>query len=121
MLIIVLTNTPFRIIHDIDHPGFNNAYQINAKTELALIYNDQSPLENHHCAVGFTVLRNPDCNIFKNLTEKEYETVRKGMIRCVLSTDLTKHGEIMGKFKAVAENFNYADPEHRAQVCKSAL
>ncbi|KNE55815.1 hypothetical protein AMAG_01685 [Allomyces macrogynus ATCC 38327] len=104
------------IIHDIDHPGFNNAYQVNAKTELAIIYNDQSPLENHHCAVGFTILRNNDCNIFKNLSDKDYEHVRKGIIRCVLSTDLTKHGEIMTKFKAVSENFNFADVEHKAQL-----
>lgn len=24
------------ICHDLDHPGFNNIYQINARTELAL-------------------------------------------------------------------------------------
>lgn len=34
--------------HDLDHPGFNNAYQVNASTELAITYNDTSPLENHH-------------------------------------------------------------------------
>jgi high affinity cGMP-specific 3',5'-cyclic phosphodiesterase 9 len=34
---------------DLDHPGYNNAYQINARTDIAIIYNDISPLENHHC------------------------------------------------------------------------
>ncbi|KNE54919.1 hypothetical protein AMAG_00863 [Allomyces macrogynus ATCC 38327] len=104
------------IIHDVDHPGFNNAYQVNARTELAIIYNDQSPLENHHCAVGFRILRSPKCNIFAQLSNKEYEHVRKGIVRCVLSTDLTKHGEIMTKFKATAENFKFADVEHKAQL-----
>jgi hypothetical protein len=37
--------------HDMDHPGLNNAYQINALTELAVAYNDSSPLENHHCGI----------------------------------------------------------------------
>lgn len=32
------------------------AFQINARTELALRYNDISPLENHHCAVAFEIL-----------------------------------------------------------------
>jgi len=32
------------ICHDLDHPGYNNIYQINARTELALRYNDISPL-----------------------------------------------------------------------------
>lgn len=31
-------------------------FQINARTELALRYNDISPLENHHCAVAFEIL-----------------------------------------------------------------
>lgn len=33
-----------------------NIFQINARTELALRYNDISPLENHHCAVAFEIL-----------------------------------------------------------------
>lgn len=35
--------------HDLDHPGLNNTYQMNALTQLAIAYNDTSPLENHHC------------------------------------------------------------------------
>ena len=42
--------------HDLDHPGYNNVYQINARTELAIRYNDISPLENHHAAVAFDIL-----------------------------------------------------------------
>lgn len=33
-----------------------NVAQINAQTDLALRYNDISPLENHHCAVAFGIL-----------------------------------------------------------------
>jgi high affinity cGMP-specific 3',5'-cyclic phosphodiesterase 9 len=32
------------ICHDLDHPGYNNIYQINARTELALRY----PIINKH-------------------------------------------------------------------------
>ena len=32
------------------------SYQVNAQTELAIRYNDKSPLENHHCAVAFQIL-----------------------------------------------------------------
>jgi len=100
--------------HDLDHPGFNNAYQINARTELAIIYNDQSPLENHHCAVTFTILKDAETNIVKNLTDKEYNEFRKGVIRCILSTDMAKHGDYMARFKAITETFNLSDPEHKA-------
>ncbi|XP_014672164.1 PREDICTED: high affinity cGMP-specific 3',5'-cyclic phosphodiesterase 9A-like, partial [Priapulus caudatus] len=42
-VLIMLTSA---ICHDLDHPGYNNAYQVNARTELALRYNDISPPEN---------------------------------------------------------------------------
>jgi high affinity cGMP-specific 3',5'-cyclic phosphodiesterase 9 len=104
------------ICHDLDHPGFNNAYQVNAKTELAIIYNDQSPLENHHCAVAFTILKDPDTNILKNVPEKEWWEIRKGIIRCILATDMAKHGEYMNKTKSIAETFNISDLEHKQLV-----
>merc|ERR1712061_693378 len=31
------------ICHDLDHPGLNNTYQINARTELARKYKNVSP------------------------------------------------------------------------------
>ena len=30
------------LLHDLDHPGTNNLYQVNAGTELAIMYNDQA-------------------------------------------------------------------------------
>jgi len=36
------------ICHDLDHPGYNNIYQINARTELALRWvNRLGNLENY--------------------------------------------------------------------------
>lgn len=54
----------------------NISYQINARTELAIRYNDISPLENHHCAVAFQILSNPSCNIFANVSEETYKVIR---------------------------------------------
>lgn len=36
-------------------------------SELALMYNDSSVLENHHLAVGFKLLQEENCDIFQNL------------------------------------------------------
>lgn len=53
------------ICHDLEHPGLNNGYQIVTSSPLALVYNDKSVLENHHCARAFQILRHPDTNIIK--------------------------------------------------------
>jgi cAMP-specific phosphodiesterase 4 len=36
-------------------------------SELAIMYNDESVLENHHLAVAFKLLQNEECDIFQNL------------------------------------------------------
>ncbi|TPX77127.1 hypothetical protein CcCBS67573_g01616 [Chytriomyces confervae] len=109
-LILILST----IGHDLDHPGFNNTYQINAATDLAIIYNDISPLENHHAAVLFTLLSNDETNILANVSDAVYRDARKNIIRCILATDMAKHGEIMAAFKKSAENFNFDDAEHKS-------
>ncbi|XP_047457903.1 high affinity cGMP-specific 3',5'-cyclic phosphodiesterase 9A isoform X4 [Mugil cephalus] len=100
------------VCHDLDHPGFNNTYQINARTELAVRYNDISPLENHHCAVAFQIFSQPDCNIFSNFDPEAFKQIRQGTITLILATDMARHGEILDSFKQKVDNFDYADEEH---------
>ena len=42
--------------HDMDHPGSNNMFETKRVTELAVLYNDQSVLENHHVASFFFMI-----------------------------------------------------------------
>ncbi|XP_041490546.1 high affinity cGMP-specific 3',5'-cyclic phosphodiesterase 9A isoform X2 [Microtus oregoni] len=100
------------ICHDLDHPGYNNTYQINARTELAVRYNDISPLENHHCAIAFQILARPECNIFSSVPPEGFRQIRQGMITLILATDMARHAEIMDSFKEKMENFDYSNEEH---------
>ena len=59
-------------------------------TELALMYNDESVLENHHLAVAFKLLQNPDCDIFTNLNKKQRQTLRKMVIDMVSFLHINK-------------------------------
>jgi len=85
--------------HDIDHPGLNNTFLCNASTSLALLYNDVSVLEQHHCNEAFELLRKADCNILVNLDAEQSKLARKYIIACILATDLAVHGEFMTKLK----------------------
>ncbi|XP_069834049.1 3',5'-cyclic-AMP phosphodiesterase 4C isoform X2 [Dendropsophus ebraccatus] len=90
-------------IHDVDHPGVSNQFLINTNSELALMYNDASVLENHHLAVGFKLLQEENCDIFQNLTKKQRQTLRKMVIDMVLATDMSKHMNLLADLKTMVE------------------
>ncbi|XP_056091449.1 cAMP-specific 3',5'-cyclic phosphodiesterase 4D isoform X2 [Rhinichthys klamathensis goyatoka] len=90
-------------IHDVDHPGVSNQFLINTNSELALMYNDSSVLENHHLAVGFKLLQEENCDIFQNLTKKQRQSLRKMVIDMVLATDMSKHMNLLADLKTMVE------------------
>ncbi|XP_055775060.1 cAMP-specific 3',5'-cyclic phosphodiesterase 4D-like isoform X1 [Salvelinus fontinalis] len=90
-------------IHDVDHPGVSNQFLINTNSELALMYNDSSVLENHHLAVGFKLLQEENCDIFQNLSKKQRQSLRKMVIDIVLATDMSKHMNLLADLKTMVE------------------
>jgi hypothetical protein len=84
------------LCHDIDHPGNTNLYEINAITQRALIYNDLSVLENHHCAFTFELIIKNELQ--KCFSQQDFKEMRKTIITCILGTDMAKHNEIIEEF-----------------------
>lgn len=69
------------LVHDTDHPGFNNPFMVATWDKLALWYNDRSVLENHHIAVAFdTMLKDPETKIYENFEDHEFKSFRTMMI-----------------------------------------
>ncbi|XP_049733391.1 cAMP-specific 3',5'-cyclic phosphodiesterase 4C isoform X2 [Elephas maximus indicus] len=90
-------------IHDVDHPGVSNQFLINTNSELALMYNDASVLENHHLALGFKLLQTENCDIFQNLSAKQRLSLRRMVIDMVLATDMSKHMNLLADLKTMVE------------------
>ena len=70
-------------------PSFSLSLSLCSDSELALMYNDESVLENHHLAVGFKLLHQENCDIFQNLTKRQRQSLRKLVIDMVRSTFTT--------------------------------
>uniref|UniRef100_A0ABD2VXR4 PDEase domain-containing protein n=1 Tax=Trichogramma kaykai TaxID=54128 RepID=A0ABD2VXR4_9HYME len=88
--------------HDIDHPGKSSQFLCNARDELAILYNDITVLENHHCALMFQITLSDDSvNIFKNCDRETYHKVRSNVIDMILATEMTKHFEHLSKFSNI--------------------
>ncbi|KAF8567416.1 hypothetical protein P879_01514, partial [Paragonimus westermani] len=93
------------IVHDIDHPAVTNQYLINTNNKLALLYNDNSVLENHHLHVAFSLLHSePECDITTGFTHQQRQLFRKVVISLVLSTDMSKHMTLLADLKTMVES-----------------
>jgi hypothetical protein len=94
------------ISHDLAHPGVNNGFLIEVGHELAIQYNDKSPLENMHCAKMYEIVGNKDgtdCNIFASLTKEQHKEVRKHCIETILHTDMMGHGIMVKELQMTFE------------------
>ena len=63
------------ITHDYEHGGLNNDFLIKTASPLAILYNDQSPLENHHCAAAARLLFDPSCQYIQVSSESVSDTL----------------------------------------------
>ena len=95
-------------IHDVGHPGVNNAHLIITGDDLALQYNDRSVLENFHISRAFSILfSSPSMDLLKNLRSLDVinksnlcKDFRNLAIEMVLATDLSHHFQTQARFRA---------------------
>lgn len=109
------------LCHDVDHPGFNNGFQITTQSELALLHNDISVLENHHAYVTSSLLRKPENNIFVNVNTLDILGIRSTIVKSILATDMAHHfdlcKELDGQDPALG-SCERENPQHRLFLVK---
>jgi hypothetical protein len=76
----------------VDHPGVNNAFLVRTQDPVAILYNDQSVLENAHAASLFALMTSkPTANILASFSNEDRARARKTIIRGILATDMGRH------------------------------
>merc|ERR1712232_339961 len=89
--------------HDLGHHGFTNPFLVETMHELALRYNDKSPLENMHCANLFGICSNPECNVFNLVDAEVRKRARKVAIAAILHTDNVNHFDMVKQITQIYE------------------
>jgi 3',5'-cyclic-nucleotide phosphodiesterase len=92
------------VCHDIDHPGHNNAFEKESRSDLAILYSDDSILERHHCAVTFKIMKDDDCNLLGGLSKESYDQCRTIIVKAILTTDMSMHAELSRTLNAMADD-----------------
>jgi len=91
------------VCHDIGHPGLNNQFLVETAHELAIRYNDHSPLENMHCAKLFELVGQPKAAIFSTFDRQQYREVRGICIEAILHTDNVHHFPMVKELQVLYE------------------
>ncbi|CAO3698144.1 unnamed protein product [Rhizopus stolonifer] len=108
------------LCHDIGHPGKNNNYQVNLKTDLAKSYSNKSVLESYSCTLTIDLLSKH--KLLRNLektssalglrtTEPELKTA---IIKMILATDMIFHYELQENLANLLELI----VDHEESDCK---
>jgi hypothetical protein len=108
------------VVHDVDHPGNTNMFEINSSSQLALLYNDQSVLESHHCSTAFQLMRKPATNIFVGLSKPIAMELRKTIVSCVMATDMSVHFQLVDETKKIVAggDYSFTEAHDRTFLCK---
>jgi calcium/calmodulin-dependent 3',5'-cyclic nucleotide phosphodiesterase len=53
--------------------GTTNNFHVQSRSNLAMLYNDRSVLENYHLSASFALMQKDEHNILANLTKEEYK------------------------------------------------
>ena len=109
------------LIHDIDHPGHTNLFEINSETKLAKKYNNKSILENHHCEFGLNLINLPKIKLLNNLSHNEQIIFKEIITKSIMSTDMFYHNKLVDKLKQ--KNISQTNKEINKQIllCQGLL
>ncbi|KAG9319685.1 hypothetical protein KVV02_007787 [Mortierella alpina] len=100
------------LCHDIGHPGLNNLFQVNAKTELVKDHGEASVLEKYSCSLAMELVTKHA--LFRNIAHSPTATqpegqpatesaMREAMIKAILATDMSFHYDMLNNLSALIE------------------
>jgi hypothetical protein len=88
--------------HDLDHRGKTNRFEAQFKSELFQKYGDKATLEKHHLNILLGIIDN--LRLSDYLSSEDMQIVVQVLEKCVMSTDLCVHHQIIAEFESIFEN-----------------
>ncbi len=111
------------LVHDMDHPGNDNQWEVKTRSALARKYNDSAVLEHHSVDVARRLMAEPETDPFADLPAATYRRADALLEELVLATDFARHRdfleELSGRLDGGAADFS--DPAFLSLVARSLI
>uniref|UniRef100_A0A061QVJ4 Phosphodiesterase n=2 Tax=Tetraselmis sp. GSL018 TaxID=582737 RepID=A0A061QVJ4_9CHLO len=79
------------LVHDVGHPGYNNAFLNLSKPDVVQKYGSDCPAERMHVAVFRALLKIPALDFLDRASLEQRARIVRVVERVVLATDMSKH------------------------------
>lgn len=86
---------------DCDHGGVTDNFLVHTDSPLAQIYSGAHINENHHCAVLWKLLADPETNILGGVTSQQWRELRKTIIAIFMATPTKKHFDVVARLASM--------------------
>ncbi|XP_045494670.1 cGMP-dependent 3',5'-cyclic phosphodiesterase-like [Colias croceus] len=101
------------LVHDMDHRGTTNSFQIQGQTTLAALYSSEgSVMERHHLAQAMCVLNTEGCDILDALPRRDYDRAIMMLRDYILATDLANYFKNLNEYRAISLDFQKGNRSH---------
>ncbi|KAG0347917.1 hypothetical protein BG005_011835 [Podila minutissima] len=100
------------LCHDIGHPGLNNLFQVNAKTELVKQHGETSVLEKYSCSLAMDLVskhalfrnveKSPEATLPEGVRATE-ASMRQSMVKAIMATDMSFHYDMLNNLNSLIE------------------
>lgn len=124
-------------VHDVKHPGRNNAFRTNARTRYSFSHNNSSTLEKIHLSHSFARMFGVDSdsigfhpihikalglstNTLNNTRQTRFNDVRDKLIEAVLQTDMSKHLQLVTTMKSLVRSKKQEDKDRSSEPSNRA-
>jgi cAMP-specific phosphodiesterase 4 len=113
------------IVHDVDHPGHNNQWEISSKTARAAKYHGIAVLEQHSIEVDAALMERPECRFTDGMPEAVRARGAYLLPKLILATDFGIHGDFIHSLEAAVDRYphkaDFNQPEFTLLMLQALL
>lgn len=111
------------LVHDVEHPGTNNAWEVQTGSELAQKYENTAVLEQHSLDVTLGLLEAPEYDVLAGFEPDRARELKHLLRELILATDFAWHRDFLDQYSRLIERkgLDLRDPEVREWVCRALI
>ena len=112
------------LVHDLDHPGTDNQWEIKTQSERARRYHNVAVLEHHSLDLALALLKRPDLDLFAALSPRQRKEALGLLAATVLATDFSMHRGFLQELESFLDGqrrLDVTDPDFLTLLARTLI